>query len=112
VDQQTQLTTTDAGRIVVPDTSALMEGILFTEYDWHALDGYSAPATDLTVTTLIATPFKGKTIVPVNPDTDIIRRAKELGDRRNMPTVDKSFVFPLSPNDPSPLEKLVNTFGS
>jgi predicted ribonuclease YlaK len=25
------------GRIVVPDTSALMEGILFTEYDRHAL---------------------------------------------------------------------------
>lgn len=30
--------TTHPGRIVVPDTSALMEGILFTEYDWHALD--------------------------------------------------------------------------
>lgn len=26
------------GRIVVPDTSALMEGLPFTEYDWHSLD--------------------------------------------------------------------------
>jgi hypothetical protein len=30
--------TAHPGRIVMPDTSALMEGILFTEYDWHALD--------------------------------------------------------------------------
>jgi uncharacterized protein with PIN domain len=29
---------TRPGRIVVLDTSALMEGIFFTEYDWHALD--------------------------------------------------------------------------
>jgi hypothetical protein len=80
--------------------------------DELVLMGYSAPGTDLTVTSLIATQFKGKNIVPVNPDKDIIQRAKELGDRRNMPTVDESFVFPLSPNDPSPLEKWVDTFGS
>jgi hypothetical protein len=46
------------------------------------LMGYSAPITDLTVTTLIATEFKGNTIVPVNLDKTIINRAKNLGDRR------------------------------
>jgi len=51
----------------------------FRAADELVLKGYSAPATDLTVTTLIATQFKGKTIVPVNPDTDIIQRAKEPG---------------------------------
>jgi hypothetical protein len=60
----------------------------FRAADELVLKGYSAPATDLTVTTLIATQFKGKTIVPVNPDTDIIQRAKEPGDRRNMPAVE------------------------
>jgi len=27
-----------AGRLVVLDTSALMEGVIFTDYDWHSLD--------------------------------------------------------------------------
>ena len=44
--------------------------------------GYSAPVTDLTVTTLIATQFKGSTIVPVNLDRAMVERAKKLGDRR------------------------------
>jgi len=56
--------------------------------------GYSAPATDLTVTTLITTQFKGNTIVPVNRDRGLIKRAAELGDRRNPPRVVKDFIDP------------------
>ena len=38
------------GRIVVLDTSALMEGVLFTRYDWHTLDaGLAAGAVRLIV---------------------------------------------------------------
>jgi hypothetical protein len=36
------------------------------------LMGYSVPVTDLTVRTLIATQFRGRTIVPVNQDPDVV----------------------------------------
>jgi hypothetical protein len=26
------------GRIIVPDTSAFMEGVFFADFDWHTLD--------------------------------------------------------------------------
>lgn len=32
------------GQIVVPDTSAFIEGVYFTEFDWHSLDGITADA--------------------------------------------------------------------
>jgi hypothetical protein len=51
------------------------------------LMGYSAPATDLTVSTLVATQFKGDAIVPVNLDPSIIDRARELGDRSRRPPI-------------------------
>lgn len=54
--------------------------------------GYSAPVTDLTVTSLIATQFKGSTIVPVNRDPGLVDRANELGDRRNSPRVVEDFI--------------------
>jgi hypothetical protein len=70
------------------------------------LMGYSIPVTDLTVRTLIATQFKGRTIVPVNQDPDVVARARELGDRRSPPNVIDAFI------DPSALEKWTNTFAS
>ena len=54
--------------------------------------GYSAPTTDLTVSSLIATRFRGNAIVPVNRNHDVIERAKALGDRRNPPTVIEDYV--------------------
>lgn len=74
--------------------------------DELVLMGYSAPVTDLTVTTLIATQFRGSAIVPVNPDTAMVERAKELGDRRDPPQVIGEYV------GSSPLEKWTNTFAS
>ena len=55
--------------------------------------GYSAPATDLTVTTLIATNFKGRAIVPVNIDRSIIDSAgEEFGNRSDPPEVVENFI--------------------
>jgi len=56
------------------------------------LMGYSAPATDLTVTTLIATNFKGRAIVPVNIDRSIIDSAGRLGNRSSPPEVVENFI--------------------
>ena len=43
------------GRVVVLDTSALMEGELFTEFDWHALDpSLRESAVRLVVSSLVA----------------------------------------------------------
>jgi predicted ribonuclease YlaK len=48
------------GRIVVLDTSALMEGVLFTGYDWHALDaGLAAEAVRLIVPILVIEELNG-----------------------------------------------------
>ena len=48
------------GRIVVLDTSALMEGVLFTRYDWHALDaGLAAGAVRLVVPILVIEELDG-----------------------------------------------------
>lgn len=68
--------------------------------------GYSAPVTDLTVTSLIATQFKGSTIVPVNRDPGLIDRAKEIGDRRNPPRVVEDFI------DDEAMEKWTTAFAS
>jgi hypothetical protein len=68
------------------------------------LIGYSAPLTDLTVTTLIATQFKGDAIVPVNPDRKVFTRAQELGSRSKPPTVVDSFI------DKEAIGKWVATF--
>lgn len=68
------------------------------------LMGYSVPVTDLTVTSLIVTQFKGTTIVPVNPDPAVIKRANELGNRSHPPSVIDDFI------DSSPLEKWTNMF--
>jgi hypothetical protein len=54
--------------------------------------GYSAPPTDLAVSTLLATQFKGSTIVPLNRTKEILDRAKKLGNRANPPHVDDSFI--------------------
>lgn len=74
--------------------------------DELVLMGYSAPVTDLTVTSLIATQFKGSVITPVNQDIKMIERAAELGDRRNLPHVVEEYVGPSS------LERWVNAFAS
>jgi hypothetical protein len=68
------------------------------------LMGYSAPATDLTVSTLIATQFKGEAIVPVNTDPEIIKRARGLGNRSKRPRVEDSFIVADA------IEKWVRTF--
>ena len=48
------------GRIVVLDTSALMEGLLFTRYDWHTLDaGLAAGAVRLIVPILVIEELDG-----------------------------------------------------
>ncbi len=48
------------GRIVVLDTSALMEGVLFTGYDWHTLDaGLAAEAVRLIVPILVIEELDG-----------------------------------------------------
>jgi len=70
------------------------------------LMGYSAPVTDLTVTTLIATEFKGDTIVPVNLSEAMINRAKGLGDRRRKLEVIDEYV------GTDCLEKWTNMFAS
>lgn len=70
------------------------------------LMGYSAPVTDLTVTTLIATQFKGDAIVPVNLDPDVFKRAQELGSRSKPPTVVDSFI------DKDAIAKWVTMFAS
>jgi hypothetical protein len=54
--------------------------------------GYSAPLTDLTVTTLIATQFKGDAIVPVNPDRSVLERANEIGSNSHRPKVVDRFI--------------------
>jgi hypothetical protein len=74
--------------------------------DELVLMGYSAPVTDLTVTTLIATKFKGSTIVPVSLDEAIIKRAENLGDRRRMLEVIDEYV------GANCLEKWTNMFAS
>jgi hypothetical protein len=71
------------------------------------LMGYSAPVTDLTVTTLIATQFKGSTIVPVNLDKTMPERAKKLGDRRRTLQVIEGFA-----GTTNCLEKWTNTFAT
>lgn len=68
--------------------------------------GYSAPLTDLTVTTLIATQFKGDAIVPVNRDSTVIDRARELGSKINPPDVIDSFI------DADAIGKWTSTFAS
>lgn len=60
--------------------------------DELVLMGYSAPVTDLAVTSLLATQFKGSAIIPVNRDVEIIQRARELGNRANPPDVIDSFI--------------------
>jgi len=70
------------------------------------LMGYSAPATDLTVTSLIATQFKGSAITPVNRDEKMIERAAELGDRRNPLHVVEEYVGDLA------LKRWTDTFAS
>lgn len=77
------------------------------EADELVLMGYSAPVTDLTVTTLIATQFKGSTIVPVNLDRAMVERAKKLGDRRRTLRVMEDFV-----GTAACLEKWTNMFAS
>lgn len=68
--------------------------------DELVLMGYSAPATDLTVTTLISTQFKGSTIVPVNPDSAVLGRVRDLiGHRQGAVNVVEDFI------DPSALRK-------
>ena len=48
------------GRIVVLDTSALMEGVLFTGYDWHTLDaGLATEAVRLIVPILVIEELDG-----------------------------------------------------
>jgi hypothetical protein len=48
------------GRLVVLDTSALMEGVLFIGYDWHALDaGLAAGAVRLIVPILVIEELDG-----------------------------------------------------
>jgi NAD-dependent SIR2 family protein deacetylase len=74
------------------------------EADELVIMGYSAPVTDLSVTSLIATQFRGSAIVPVNLDATMADHAKELGDRRNPPQVVEEFVGLSS------LEKWTNTF--
>jgi hypothetical protein len=68
--------------------------------------GYSAPITDLAVTSLIATQFKGDAIVPVNRDRGVVERAKQLVDRQRPPVVVEDFI------DPSAIEKWTRTFAS
>jgi len=60
--------------------------------DELVLMGYSVPVTDLTVTSLIATQFKGDAIVPVNQDRGVIERANALGDRQHRPAVAEDFI--------------------
>ncbi len=70
------------------------------------LMGYSAPLTDLTVTTLIATQFKGEAIVPVNRDPAVVDRVKELRGKIRPPEVIDSFI------DANAIDKWVKTFAS
>lgn len=56
------------------------------------LIGYSAPLTDLTVTTLVTTQFSGDVIVPINPDPGVLKRSQQLGSRSAPPTVIDSFI--------------------
>jgi hypothetical protein len=62
------------------------------EADELVLMGYSASATDLTVTSLIATQFRGDKIVPVNRNPKAVKRARELGSRSHTPAVIDTFV--------------------
>ncbi len=84
----------------------LRAGEALREAEELVLMGYSAPLTDLTVSTLIATQFKGDAIVPVNPDRGVFQRVRQLGSRSKPPTVDDSFI------DPDPIDKWVQTFAS
>ena len=68
--------------------------------------GYSAPVTDLTVTSLIATQFKGSVITPVNKEEKMVERAAQLGDRRNPPHVVEEYVGDLA------LRRWTDTFAS
>lgn len=56
------------------------------------LMGYSAPPTDLTVSTLITTQFNGDAIIPVNQDPAVIDRAGKLGSKVKPPEVVDEFV--------------------
>jgi hypothetical protein len=56
------------------------------------LMGYSAPLTDLAVTTLIATQFRGDVIVPVDIDSDVVGRVRKLSSKTRPPDVVENFI--------------------
>lgn len=60
--------------------------------DELVLMGYSAPVTDLTVTSLIATQFNGDAIVPVNLSKSALDSSQKLGNRSRPPTVIDTFI--------------------
>jgi hypothetical protein len=70
------------------------------------LMGYSAPLTDLAVTTLIATQFKGTAIVPVDLDASVVGRVRKLSSKTSPPDVVGSFI------DADAIAKWVTTFAA
>jgi hypothetical protein len=76
------------------------------EADELVLIGYSAPLTDLTVTTLIATQFKGGAVVPVDRDREVLGRVRQLISKINPPDVVADFI------DPDAIDKWVSTFAA
>ncbi len=81
-------------------------GEALNQADELVMMGYSAPLTDLTVSTLIATQFKGSTIIPVNRDRSVVDRLEELRSKVNLPTVLDVFI------DDAAIENWVVTFAS
>lgn len=69
-----------------------MAASAMNEADVLVLMGYSAPVTDLTVTSLIATQFRGDMLVPVNRSRNAVERARSLGSRSSPPQVIDTFV--------------------